>query len=286
MNSAPEVTLTPIHSLDLIRSRGLLVDVLKELQPQRDALTVVGAHAVLERTKALEPYLVSDATRDADLGVTPELLSAEPLLGATLRDLGLEEASQVRPGVWGLVSERDRDLHDRLTIDLIAPASLAGPGRRAAKVGPHGARAVSKTAGTELTVIDRSIMRVGKLDTSEGVDAYVAGHGALLCAKAYKLFDRLDERERVRNPERLRTKDAADMYRLMATSAPGQVRETFDRGEYEPAIAVAVRTGRERLLVIREPLVDLAVRHYRGVLPREVVEEAMNEWLDEFGRAN
>lgn len=37
--------------------------------------------------------------------------------------------------MWGLRAERDLTLHDRVTIDLIAPASLAGGGRRAAQAG-------------------------------------------------------------------------------------------------------------------------------------------------------
>lgn len=284
LNAASEVAFSPLYSLDLIRSRGLLVDVLTILERQADALTVIGAHAVLERTRELERYLVSDATRDADLGVTPELLNAEPVLSESLRDLGLEEVNPARPGVWGLLSERDRDLHDRLTIDLIAPASLAGTGRRAARVGAHGARTVSKTAGTELMVVDRAILRLGKFDESGSVDAFVAGHGALLCAKTYKLFDRLEERERIRNPERLRTKDAGDIFRLMATSDPIQVREIFDRGEDEPSIAAAVRMGRDRLSVIRGSLIQLTVRHYRGVLPEAGIADAMNDWLDTFSR--
>lgn len=274
--------LPPAYSLDLIRSRGLLIDVLRALAPHREALTVVGAHAVFERTRELEPVLISDTTRDADLGVTPGLLTATPLVSTVLGGLGLEEVRASLPGAWGLVSEHDRDLHDRLTIDLIAPASLAGPGRRAAKVGEHGPRSVSKTAGTELTSVDRSLMQVSKLDGGDAVETYVAGHAALICAKAYKLFDRLDDRELRRNRQRLRTKDAGDVYRLMATSDPHEVRETFDAEEADPSIGEAVRIGRERLLSIREPMVDLARMHLQHVFPEDAVVEAMNDWLNNF----
>lgn len=280
----PQEAVPPAYSLDLIRSRALLVQVLGALAPHSEALTVVGAHAIVERTRELEPYLVSDATRDADLGVTPGLLIDDPLLTVALRALGLEEAHPSRPGVWGLVDERDRELRDRLTIDLIAPASLAGGGRRAARIGAHGARAVSKTAGTELTVIDRSMMDVSVFDSGKSIQAYVAGSAALLCAKAYKLFDRLDDKELQRNRRRLRTKDAADIYRLMANSDPMQVREVFRAGQEEASIGPAVRTGAEHLLSIREPLIDLARMHYRHMIPAGTIAEAMNEWLDEFDK--
>lgn len=87
-HSESDVSLAPAYSLDLIRSRALLVDVLTALEVQREALTVVGAHTVLERTKELEPFLRSDATRDADLWVTPGLLVETPLLSETLAGLG------------------------------------------------------------------------------------------------------------------------------------------------------------------------------------------------------
>lgn len=187
--------------------------------------------------------------------------------------------------MWGLTTERGQDLHDRLTIDLIAPAALAGPGRRAARVGDHGARTVSKTAGTELTTVDRSLMTVSTLDSGRSIETYVAGHAALLCAKAYKLFDRLDDRELQRNRQRLRTKDAADIYRLMATSDPTAVRDTFTDGEAIPDIADAVRTGREHLSTIREPMIDLARMHLQHIIPADTVVEAMGDWLDRFENA-
>ena len=46
------------------------------------------------------------------------------------------------------------------------PNFAAGPGRRSADVGPHGLRSVSKTVGTELSLIDRQWMTIDPLRRS------------------------------------------------------------------------------------------------------------------------
>lgn len=61
---------------------------------------------------------------------------------------------------------------------------------RAARVAPHGKHAVSAARGTELAVLDREWRMLRSFDDGPGIETYIAGPAALLCAKAYKLHDR------------------------------------------------------------------------------------------------
>jgi hypothetical protein len=79
------------------------------------------------------------------------------------------------------VSQRGRDIHDRDSVDLIAPMSLA-----------RGSLASARRMW--------------------------GGPSALLCAKAHKILDRLDPPGLRRNRDRLRPKGFADLYRLLLPS--------------------------------------------------------------------
>ena len=272
-------------SNDVVRSRGILLDTLHALEAQRDSLTVVGAHAVYERTKNLTSELEMDSTRDADIGVFPELLASAPLVSDVLSKLGLEPASQDRPGVWGLKSEHGLDLHERLTVDLLAPDALAGgTGRRSADTGAHGTKIVSRTKGTELTLIDRDVMHLDSFGLGTPIDAYVAGLAALIAAKAWKLFDRLDPIELKKNAARLRPKDAGDLWRLFATSEPRAVRGTFDEGMSHPRIGNAVTQAKLNLeSVLADPaFVGLAISHFGGRFSDERIETVVEDWAADF----
>lgn len=132
----------------------------------------------------------------------------------------------------------------------MAPAALSGSGRRAAVVGIHGIRAVSKTPGTEFALIDRSWGTVESFDDTPEQSAYMAGYRALICAKAYKIIDRLEPITLARNPRRFRAKDVADLWRLMDASDGTAVSEVFSRGESDETIATASAEGRKRVLEI------------------------------------
>lgn len=242
--------------IEVVSSRRALIDVIIGLAEQREALTVLGGHAVIEVTQGVPALPPDDTTRDGDLGVIPELLSDDPNLSARMTELGYEAARPERPGVWSPVSQRDRDIHDRDSVDLIAPMSLARDGLttnrpiRAARVGVHGKRSVSATRGTELSVLDREWRMLRSFDGGPTVDAYVAGPSALLCAKAYKIHDRLDPIELRRNADRLRPKDFADLYRLLLAIAPEDAARVFAQGVADPRIGEAVTLGRDYLVEI------------------------------------
>lgn len=92
------------HEFDLIdpgtrRSRRALINVILGLQEHREALTVLGGHAVIEMTWHLKTLPVPDTTQDGDLGVTPQLLAGSPRLAEKMIELGYETARTERPGV-------------------------------------------------------------------------------------------------------------------------------------------------------------------------------------------
>jgi hypothetical protein len=242
--------------IEIITSRRALIDVITGLADQREALTVLGGHAVIEVTQGIPALPPDDTTRDGDLGVTPQLLSDNPNLSTRMTGLGYETARTERPGVWSPASQRDRDIHDRDSVDLIAPMSLARGDLttkrsiRAARVGAHGKHAVSSAHGTELSVVDRQWRKLRSFDGGPTVDAYVAGPSALLCAKAYKIHDRLDPSELRRNADRLRPKDFADLYRLLLVITPTEAAEIFAQGIADPKISDAVALGRDYLVKI------------------------------------
>lgn len=242
--------------IEIITSRRALINVITGLADQREALTVLGGHAVIEVSQGIPALPPEDTTRDGDLGVIPQLLSDDPNLSARMAELGYEAARPERPGVWSPISQRDRNIHDRDSVDLIAPMSLARGGLttnrsiRAARVGAHGKHAVSATSGTELSVIDRQWRTLRSFDGGPTVDAYVAGPSALLCAKAYKIHDRLDPTELLRNADRLRPKDFADLYRLLLVITPEEARDLFAQGIADPTISEPVALGRDHLVEI------------------------------------
>lgn len=242
--------------IEIVTSRRALIDVITGLADQREALTVLGGHAVIEVSQGIPALPPEDTTRDGDLGVIPQLLSDDPNLSARMTELGYEAARPERPGVWSPISQRDRNIHDRDSVDLIAPMSLArgdltkNRSIRAARVGTHGKHAVSATRGTELSVLDRQWRTLRSFDGGPTVDAYVAGPSALLCAKAYKIHDRLDPTELRRNADRLRPKDFADLYRLLLVITPEESGDVFAQGITDPKISEAVARGRDHLVEI------------------------------------
>lgn len=187
---------------------------------------MLGGHAVIEVTQDLPALPPDDTTRDGDLGVTPELLSDDPKLTARMTELGYEAARPDRPGVWSPISQHDRGIYLRDSVDLIAPMSLARGNLassrdiRAARIGTHGKHAVSATRGTELSILDRQLCTLRSFDGGPTVEAYVAGPAALLCAKAYKIHARSEPTELRRNADRLRPKGFADRYRLLLAITP------------------------------------------------------------------
>lgn len=241
-----------------VLSRRALIDVIVGLSEHLEALTVLGGHAVIEMTWHLDALPVPDTTQDGDLGVAPQLLADSPLLFEKMTELGFEAARPDRPGIWSPIEQRDLPPHERASVDLIAPRAVAAENIRrpirAARVGAHGKHSVSATEGTELSLLDRSSRVLRSFDTGPSVEAYVAGPAALLCAKAYKLHDRMEPSELRRNRERLRPKDFADVYRLLHAISGEEAARVFEQGAADERIGTAVGLGRDHLIeLLRDP---------------------------------
>lgn len=222
---------------ELVEARAVLLRGLSALGAQRQALNLIGAQAVYEHTKHLT-VVRPTLTTDGDTSVIPWLVDPAFSIGEAMLAAGFTPHPD-RPGIWGI----DIDGR-RIAFDILVPEALAGPGRRGARVPGQDKRYIGRAGGLELSVIDRQLRTLGSLDGSRAsADVYVAGPAALICAKAYKIGERVGELERG-GRDRVRTKDAGDVWRLMAVTDPVAVWEVFAAGEHESAIANAVTTGR------------------------------------------
>lgn len=93
----------------------------------------------------------------------------------------------------------------------MVPETLAGRGTRGADLGAHGRRVARRALGLEGARVDREPRTIGALDPDDDrrVTMNIAGPGALIVAKAHKIW------ERTTNDDRVRDKDALDVYRLL-----------------------------------------------------------------------
>ncbi len=205
----------------------MLLDALSALAPQGPAVIVAGAQAVYLRTGAAD-IAVAPYTTDADLTLDPSLLIEEPALESAMRSAGFElaiEQGHVEPGIW-LAPAKVAGESVLIPIDLIVPEGAAsGGGRRGARLGTHGKLAARRAVGLEAVLLDHSPMTVAALEQADTrcVEVEVAGHAALLVAKAHKLHDRVASGKAARVDD----KDAADVFRVMQTTSPDDVGRTL-----------------------------------------------------------
>jgi hypothetical protein len=152
---------------------------------------------------------VAEYTTDADFTISPGELADGPLLGDLLAAAGF--TAREHPGGW--LSP------DGIYVDIMVPEALAGPGTRAARLGPHGKRAARRAKGLEGALVDRERQTIHALDPSDvrQVSMWVAGPGALLVAKIHKIAERVGHNDRVRD------KDALDVLRLLRATETEQL---------------------------------------------------------------
>lgn len=273
------------HSASEHSRRALICVVGDVLASHWDAITLVGAHAVMLRTEGLD--LPQGATGDGDLGITPELTSDVPAIGELMVAAGFEARSQVRPGLWGRgkrVLPDGRVVFDE-QIDLITGSGLAGKLRSQQRSVPdlidrHGKMSVGNSPGLELAAYDRSVMvLVDLVDPNRTAEVNVAGHAALLCAKAFKLGERLDDGGR-----RLRDKDAGDLLRLMKSSVPAEVAATFDIYTGHELIGASVTSGRVYLgrVLVSQVIRQMAKNSYEGEIDPAEVDADFERWAAAF----
>ena len=192
-----------------VAARGVLLDALDALGDQREALILAGAQAIYIHTGAAD-LAVAEFTTDGDLVVNPEQLKTQPRLSEAMERAHFR--SGLQPGSW----LRDRTVSGIATtipVDLLVPEAVAGPGRRAARLGDHGDRAGRRVRGLEGVLIDHSVTRLNALDEDDRreFEVRVAGPSALLVGKLHKLADRSGQGD----TKRLKDKDALDVLRLL-----------------------------------------------------------------------
>ena len=130
-------------------------------------------------------------------------LDETPDIDQLMRAAGFSEGSQ--PGIWELSGGQ---------VDLLVPEALATPaGRRAARLPGHGRPTARKVHGIEGAVVDNEMRTIRALDPHDlrSGRIRVAGPGALLISKAFKLAERAEGPDQ----DRLADKDAFDAYRLL-----------------------------------------------------------------------
>jgi len=231
--------------------------VLDALPEQVQALTIIGSHAVHERTRDLD--LESTSTNDGDFGVTPEVASDAPSLSQALRDAGFRPLTEFsdelpdyhpgktrwssRPGLWGTgISDAGEPENE---VDLLVPETLAGAKGRSAKTLPaHGKSMIGRVAGIELAVKERSLLPIRDYIDNSVRHAYVSRISGIICAKTYKISDRMNEAKQSRRANI--PKDIVDMWRCMATSDSEDVRAEFERHFSDVKSGPAIRIGFQR----------------------------------------
>ena len=276
------------HDLAMAEARGLLLDALVVLAPHREALIVVGAQAVYEHVRLVEG-LEQPSTNDGDLAVDPSLVTPSASIYRAMLDAGFFQARPERSGIYSREPTEPGGKPHYPTLDLIAPGSVAGSSRshRGARIPGQDRKAVSKADGLELALLDHSWRNIGPIAPGSArgeLEVKVAGPAALLCAKAWKLQERVRDADAGR-PWRLREKDAGDVWQLMYVSDPVEVRQTFDRHEQHPSMGPAIRTGKEYLGSLFGPGGSggiLAARNLADTRTQAEVLERVESWMDGF----
>src|SRR5699024_7846610 len=111
------------------------------LESHIDALGIVGAQAIYLHT-GTTAIALAEYTTDGDVAVNPALLSSEPLVEEAMQTAGfIRDPRSSAIGLW--ISPRGAP------IDLMVPESVAGAGRRAARVPPHDFKAMRQSRGIE-----------------------------------------------------------------------------------------------------------------------------------------
>lgn len=213
-----------MYDPEYVAARRVLLDALEALEGQSAALVLVGAQAVYVHTGP-GTLAVAEYTTDADLAVDPRLLMSAPGLTAALKGAGFyldEDAGAV--GIWSS-DQVIEGVVVPVTVDLLVPMALGGPGRRAARLdAAHGSRAAMKARGLEAALVDYAPTVVAALepDDPRTFKIRVAGPAALLVSKVHKVAERVDAAVMGRR-DRVKDKDALDILRLLRAADPSVV---------------------------------------------------------------
>jgi hypothetical protein len=191
--------------------RRVLLDALEALGPHRNATILVGAQAIYLHTGDAE-LAVAEYTTDADLALDPALLDEIPPLEQALQSARFAPMGSRGVGVWK-TNRRGSDARNvEVQVDVLVPSAVSpGKGRRSARLPGHDAHAARKVDGLEGVLVDQAQMFIGSLEPDidhRRIEAKVAGPGALLVAKLFKINER-------KATPRSSDKDALDILRIL-----------------------------------------------------------------------
>jgi hypothetical protein len=271
------------HDVGTAEARSALLDALSALAAHTEAFVLVEAQAVYQHTKDLQ------TVEDADLAVDPSLVTRVPSIYQMMLDAGFFPARPERPGIYSRTESQPGLEPVPPTVDLIAPKAVSGAGKRGARIDGQDKRAVGKSEGLEMALLDHEWADLGPVapdDKRAPARVKVAGIGALLCAKAWKLTERFEAMGGGK-AYRLRPKDAADIWRLMAVSDPEEVRATFDRCQEHPVLGASVAKGEKYLVELfanHGRGAQLATEALRNDLDDDQVFDVIDKWVGRFQR--
>jgi hypothetical protein len=222
-------------SAEYVVARRVLLDALDAIGEHRKAVVLVGAQAIYLRVPdagiPVTPY-----TTDADIGLRPAFLSAEPELSSCMERAGFVLDPDEPVGIW--VTEREIDGRKiSVKVDLLVPEAAGGGGRRGARLAQHRKNTARKVRGLEGALFDCDPMAVGALEEDDRThEIMVAGPAALLVAKAHKIRDRLEDKQ-----GRVIDKDALDIVRILRGSDGADLATRLKRLQAEPSAAAVSR---------------------------------------------
>lgn len=151
---------SPVRAVDprYVVARRVLLDALTTLAPHGPAVIVADAQAVYLRAGDAD-LTIAPYTTDGDLAIDPTLLDDEPQLARAMGEAGFSLG--IEPGIWLAPAVVDGE-DVTIPVDLIVPEHAAPPGgRRGARLGPHGNRAVCVEAVRMLDTLFGRAGRVG-----------------------------------------------------------------------------------------------------------------------------
>lgn len=245
---------------------------MEAIAPHLNALVLVGAQAVYihtgESDLAVAPY-----TTDADLALEPALLGPEPRLEIALRQAGFTRAEN-EVGTWRTLTTA-AGKERIVSVDLLVPESLGGPGRRSAHIPPHAPKTARKAAGLEGALVDRELKRIRAQDLEDPreLELMVAGPAALIVAKAHKIMDREGD------VDRRSDKDALDVYRLLRTLRTEAIGAQYQALLADPMSRDAAARAREGLQQLfgwaNAPGTQMAVRAVEPLESGEILAASL-----------
>lgn len=212
-----------------IEARRTLLDAVDALNPHLASVILVGAQAVYLRTESssigIAPY-----TTDADLTFDPGTLAEAPAVDAVMEAAGF---AMTDVGTWSRSAVVAGE-PTNIDVDLMIPDRVApGSGRRSVDLVGHDRKATRRTVGLEAALVDHDPMEVRSLVESDSRSFLmeVAGPGGLLVSKVHKIVDRAQGQR----PDRLRNKDAGDLYRMFQVIDAREMAGRLSRALADPA---------------------------------------------------